>query len=372
MAAWGPNRAFLVTSPNVTFIPEIVQGIITVHLRDNGAFGKHDPIQWPQIHVSQYPYLAAIPKRPMADLSVAAADSAMWNDPSPDDFLEIPNTPVRRFGRFRPQFLNSLEPVVAQMSSKCSHYEPPRSTIDVGPLRQYAIEMTQAWQRLLHTSAPFRDQMLQLCTLRRFWLLCSAFMTFYYQFRQPPSATEPLPVNLGLMGAWTLDPCVAQIFFLLGIPVWFVRAPHVVTPDIRVARFVAIGSSDALCHAKFYGDEPVYRGLSGVRHLEVTLKSNVGLMCVPRGYRDLSTVPTATSSNPDDYISGSSSQRKPAYQVPATGPQPRPHRGSPSRPVHVHTGQGRYRPLPCKYLHACLCRVCPCLNIMCSRQQGCS
>ena len=355
VAAWGPDHSFLLTTPNANFIPEIVHGVVTVYLRDDGAVGKHDPTQWPQIYVSEYPYLAAIPKQPTLEPNATEDDSPFWNHPSPDHFLDIPNTPVRGFGQFRPDFLAPLEPLVTNMSTKCRQYQPPRPSIEVKPLQQFEMNMSQAWQRLLHTSSTFRDQMLQWCTLRRYWLLCSAFITFYDRLGLLTS-TACLPVNQRLMGAWTSDPRTAQALFSLGIPVWLARASHLVTPDVRVARFVGIMPADRLCHVKFHGDEVLYQGVAGIRHLELILESHFDLMCRPHsgknasGYRDISAVPTARILDPHEYRSISWGQQNPDARTRDV----REHRsrdwGGPSGPMRNHDGKARLRPSPCKSL----------------------
>ena len=117
-------------------------------------------------------------------------------------------------------------------------------------------------------------------------------MTYYDLVCQPPSP-QPLPVSRQLMGAWTSQPGVAQRLFALGIPVWLVRASHVVGPDVRVHTFVASSPPDALRHTKFHGSEPIYEGLAGEPHLAATFT-------VPM-YRDISWVPTANPVDPDDY-----------------------------------------------------------------------
>ncbi len=128
MAARALDGAFLVTSPNVAFIPEIVQGIVSVFLRDNGAFGKHDPTQWPQRFTSRFPYLAAIPK---GVVTTNHPHAAIWTlEPSQEQFLYLPNTPVRGFGRFCPQFLCTLEPLVRGISSRAREYVPRQSAVD--------------------------------------------------------------------------------------------------------------------------------------------------------------------------------------------------------------------------------------------------
>ena len=341
MAAWGPNNAFLVTSPNANFVPDIVEGIVTVYLCDDGAFGKHDPTQWPQLSVSQFPYFPAIPKRPT---TAPCPHAAIWDNPSPDDFMDIQNIPglVHGFGLLRPQFLEQLAPVVVTMMSKARRYVPPWPTVDALPLRRYELEMSRAWERLQHIVGTFRDQMLQLCQVRWYWLLSSAFITFYDRFcREIPA--EPLDVDENLMGAWTSDPGVVQTLSFMGIPVWLVRAPHLVSSHIRVAKLTGMSSTEALCHVKFFGGDAVYHGLAGARHLEVIFKSYWELTGSWRrvenvfGYHDISTVPTAAESGPSE---------------PTSRLQSSTLRGGPAShgPSHGYKSKARYRPRPCKSL----------------------
>ena len=131
VAAWGPNNAFLAMLPNANFIPDIVQGIIIVYMCNDGAFGRHNPMQWPQLYVLQFPYFPTIPKWPT---TTPCPHAAMWDNPSADDFVEIQNAPVHSFGLLQPQFLQQLAPVVVTMISKAYRYVAPWPTVDVLPL----------------------------------------------------------------------------------------------------------------------------------------------------------------------------------------------------------------------------------------------
>ena len=342
VAAWGPNNAFLVTSPNANFVPDIVQGIITVYMCDDGAFGRHDPMQWPQLYVPQFPYFPAIPKRPT---TAPCPHAVIWDNPSANDFVEIQNAPVHGFGLLQPQFLQQLAPVVVTMISKARGYVAPWPTVDALPLRRYELEMSRAWERLRHFAGTFRDQTLQLCKVRRYWLLCSAFITFYDRFcRDAPG--EPLDADHDLMGAWTSDPEVVQTLSSMSIPVWLIRAPHLVSPHIRVAKLIGMSSTEALCHVKFFGGDVVYRGLAGARHLEVTLKSCWELIgswhraSSASSYCDISTVPTTAESEPSE----------PTSTLQSCTPRGDPASHSPAShgPSRGRKSKARYRPRPCK------------------------
>ena len=352
-ATWGPENAFLVTTPNVPFIPEIVQGIVSVYLRDDGTFGKHDPTQWPQVFTARFPYLTAIPK---PSTTHTHPHTAIWSIPSPEQFVCLPNTPVRGFGRFCPEYLCSLEPLVREISSRARDYAPRQSTADLAHLRSYEVAMTRAWERLQAICATYRDQLLQVATVRRYWLLCSAFMT-YYDLVSRSVASQPLslPANRQLMGAWTTQPEVVQLLFTLGIPVWFVRASHLISSDIRVGAFVAPSPPKTLCRTKFYGSDPLYQGLSGEHHLEVMFKAQT--------YRDVSLIPTVNNMDPDDYytLPHADNQQARGYHDRASAPSfasgRQHHRSSNSKRGHFHgktnrprDKSSRSRYTPCRYL----------------------
>ncbi|THG97080.1 hypothetical protein EW026_g4855, partial [Hermanssonia centrifuga] len=57
-----PDDKYLVTSPNVDWIPRPVYGMVSVSLRHDARFGIHDPILWPQVFVKQsrYSWLCAV------------------------------------------------------------------------------------------------------------------------------------------------------------------------------------------------------------------------------------------------------------------------------------------------------------------------
>ncbi|KAI1783517.1 hypothetical protein LXA43DRAFT_903422, partial [Ganoderma leucocontextum] len=333
VAGWGPHGAFLITSPNVDYVPEIVEGIVAVHIRENGRFGKHDPILWPQVYASKYPYLVALPKGPSLPANEPAPSlppSPMSTPPSKDDFVVLPNTPIQAFGRFAPQYLDRLEPLVLNMSSKVRQYIPIPSTIDLEPLHRHEQDMTTAWHRVRFISATYRDQVVQLGAVQRYWLLCSAFMT-YYDLLYHSQRSQPLPLHSQLMGAWTSEPKVAQTLFGLGIPVWLVRASHVVSPDIRVGKVVPVVSADGLCHQRFYGVEPVYRGLAGAGHLQATFTSPA--------YADLSRIPTANISNPDDFCAMSNPQPPRHYASRVSGLQSGHRRSSRGGPASREVGR---------------------------------
>ncbi|THG93337.1 hypothetical protein EW026_g7873 [Hermanssonia centrifuga] len=92
-----PDSKYLVTSPNVDWIPRPSYGIVSVTLKHDAQFGIHDPILWPQVFVEQscYAWLCAVMRKPtdLHDLHMP-----MWLDISPVNFVPIGDCVVTSLG----------------------------------------------------------------------------------------------------------------------------------------------------------------------------------------------------------------------------------------------------------------------------------
>lgn len=95
---------FLITTLNTDFVPDIVQGVVDLILLVDGKYGPMDPIQWPQIFILQYPYLATIPKCIEIDHHWAP----VWQSPMLKDFTTLCGTPISSFGFLSTSFLAPL------------------------------------------------------------------------------------------------------------------------------------------------------------------------------------------------------------------------------------------------------------------------
>lgn len=152
--------------------------------------------------------------------------------------------------------------------------------------------MMAAWLQIQQILATFYDQVAQLGAVRQYWLLCSGFMTYYNLLGHPPGS-KSLPINCQLMGAWTSEPMVVQMLMALSVPIWFVHPSQIVSQKIHVVQFVSILSMDAVYHDKLPGEHSLYQGLVRANHLEAALASPT--------YADISCIPMAKISDPDDY-----------------------------------------------------------------------
>ena len=131
---------------------------------------------------------------------------------------------------------------------------------------------------------------------------------FYDQFCYD-TPSKPLDTDHDLMGTWTSDPKVVQILSSMGIPMWLIHAPHLMSPHICIAKLIRMLSTGALCHVQFFGGDVVHHGLAGAHHLEVTLKLCWELIgswhhaSSMSSYCSISTMPTTAELEPSKLTS---------------------------------------------------------------------
>ncbi|KAI0706308.1 hypothetical protein C8Q76DRAFT_629713 [Earliella scabrosa] len=276
-------------SPNMDFIPRIVQGDVSLTLMSDGRFGILDPILWPQIHSDQYAYLAAVRKTVPCHHRAAA----MWLDPTPDDFQELTGTPVRGLGFFAPTYVAHLDQLVQSILGEVRllQFSTPGTSHGHASVAWHELCMRQALSRLQVIPATFRDQSIQVRVLQRHWIMTEAFLEFNRLLQDDERACAPLPLQADMMGAWTTNPQVVHQYIRLGLPVWFLRrelhAP--VASESPIPSSLEPVSPSHICSEPLVPGCVLYHGLAGDGHLRQTIR---------RAHPYLDISPNVTVSNP--------------------------------------------------------------------------
>ncbi len=163
------------------------------------------------------------------------------------------------------------------------HTSDEESTEQDANFQWYVVAMRHALDRLRYMPATFRDQVIQVAQLQRYWLLANAYLEYQSRLRSASSDTSTAAdVAHGLMGAWSTDPKVVQHLMALGIPVWFCRDHHVVHGEVRRRSRVQIVDAQHINSVPFFGEEPLYRGLPGEAHLEATMRGSTVICLTPQ------------------------------------------------------------------------------------------
>ncbi|KAI0349354.1 hypothetical protein OH77DRAFT_1432151 [Trametes cingulata] len=285
-AAYTPDRIWVITTPNMSFVPLPPAGIMEVILRADYRYGIVDPIQWPQVYSPGYEYLCAIQQ----PLPAAHRLSPLWWTPSEDtDFERIQGSAIKCLGLLRPETIRPLGELVEEMSAVIADAVAARKDFVDDRLMWLETAMRHSQDRLHNFPCTFRDAAMQVREVQRYWLMSRAFVDYYSlckrsRERAIKGGGRP-PVNAGFMGAFTMDPSVVQTLFEAGIPVWWLRQDASILEDIVVIEIREVEQPRNIC-SRFGPDhgEVLYRGLVGTKHLQATARGG-------HTYRDISRAP---------------------------------------------------------------------------------
>ncbi|KAI0360934.1 hypothetical protein OH77DRAFT_738244 [Trametes cingulata] len=294
-AAYTPDRMWVVTSPNVPFVPMPPTGILEVVLRADYRYGLVDPIQWPQVYSPGYEYLCAI-QRP---LPATHRLSPLWWTPSEDaDFERVQGCTIKCLGLLRRESVRALGELVEEMSRLVADAVAAGKDFVDDRLMSLETAMRHSQDRLVNFPCTFRDAALQVRQVQRYWLMSRAFIDYYSVCKRGRERAirgdRAPPVDVRFMGAFTTEPGVVQCLFEAGIPVWWIRQDASILEEIVIIEIRDVDEPRNICQrvGSDHG-EVLYRGLVGTKHLQATVRGG-------HTYRDISRAPLLVV----DYVGG--------------------------------------------------------------------
>lgn len=213
---------WVVTSPNVDFVPQPALGVRTVGFCEDQRFGHEDPIQWPQIFATEYRHLTVVLRRPEDPNDPR---SIMWWDLGEEDFIRDPSIPVRFLGTVSHRRVQQLRIFVKEIERRVKAL-PPGSQAKGYRIFFTFTALRNAFERLSYP-ATLRDLTRQVVQVQRFYLESLAWFTWFIDMKSyfDNPLAEPIPCNRNYMGCFSSSPSEVQRLFHAGIPVWFLRRP---------------------------------------------------------------------------------------------------------------------------------------------------
>ena len=312
--AWSPAGNYLITSPNVTHVPTIVEGIVSVQLRQDGRFGHVDPTVAPQIYAARFAYMAAIRKGAPG----LPRYGALWSLPRHEDFSALLGCPITRLGFFTAAILQPLHDLTLELSERVHAYVARYPADDIRLLLWHEVLLQQALSRLRLLPASFGDQILQLVCFQRHYLLADAYLEYQSRLRAPPVLPPHEGSLTGYMGAWSSLPSEVDHLCSLGLPVWLVRSHTELLNLSTIGERVLCLPSSPGAESPPLGSVPLYEGLVGEKHLTAVVQARAQ-------YLDISHVPSVTrhqSIHPSPAISQRDAYRIRAENRLASGSRP--------------------------------------------------
>ncbi|KAK0477779.1 hypothetical protein IW261DRAFT_1420629 [Armillaria novae-zelandiae] len=224
---------FVITPNANTVMPRPPLGNREVYMRENYRYGFDDPLQWPQAFVPDYAHYACLcwrtpevndPLRPLY-LGVTEYD---WQEI--DDFAIVTSLGRMRRSTFRRLQAGCKAVIETVAGVECS-------AVVTANMRGHIIMLERLLARL--SDLPMSYQRMRLChaetqrVARELHALVQ-YMTLYKPLMDAPeSDAPPMPVDDGLVGAFSNDATTVQSFFKAGIPVWWIISIKEL-PGVRV------------------------------------------------------------------------------------------------------------------------------------------
>lgn len=221
--AYTADRKFIITTPNMTFVPQPVCGTLTISMMPDARFGSADPTHWPQVFEQQtrYPWMAVIQRKP---LRTDETRHVMWEQLRRHDFVPVQSSAVRGLGTVSATLRERLRSICEEAHSFKRALFKEYGVIN--ELNWLCTTMEHTLARL-QLPATFRDMVRQHACLQRFYIYTVAWLDWYIvhlrTYKLGASVQyERLPVHQ-LMGCITTSPIIAQGFFEVGAPIWYMR-----------------------------------------------------------------------------------------------------------------------------------------------------
>ncbi|OCH85163.1 hypothetical protein OBBRIDRAFT_740382, partial [Obba rivulosa] len=269
-AAKSSDGRFIITTPNMDFIPEPILGRQRVTKHMSGRYGVVDPIIWPQVFAGGDCAHFAVITRYIRDPRL----TGVWCNPIEKDFVPLRGCLIVTLGKLVPTALEMLQGLVDMADKKAKTYMRGQD-ISRAPtgLSFPVIAMKHTMVRLRDFPSTFRDVVRNVAELQRYFLYTIAWLHWQRlvedKLRDMGSLDipKPTPVHKWMMGCFTTDPVVAQKLYLVGIPVWLLREIDAMEPGVIIQN-VARKLLQPPVSGRLDPSAPtLYVGTVGIQHL---------------------------------------------------------------------------------------------------------
>ncbi|KAJ2911998.1 hypothetical protein MD484_g8421, partial [Candolleomyces efflorescens] len=218
---------WLVTSPNMDFIPEVPAGQRRIRARRDGRFGLDDRTLHPQFMYHGFDYMACIPRR-------CESLKLLWWTPTTDDAPSVEGNTIayqiRVLSPLRVRELREIEEECRKRGFGVLASNPSATMLSL--LIVHAEQCLQrletygiTFQSILETVADFQRTCLDIIAL------CNYLETFHPRTLPiSPEQNKIWPVDTSMMGIFTESLQAAQYFHRMGLPVWLVQPQFAVQP----------------------------------------------------------------------------------------------------------------------------------------------
>lgn len=228
------RKSHLITSPNMTYVPDVQLDDCVVHLRTNFRFGIDDCTQWPQWLRSSLPHLPAIPRRPSSMSPPHSRDfGVMWWTPKRSCFKlvegvegttagKLVGREIEELVRLKCDLVEEAHRIMTEIEGEKGDKGYAALVPGMGAtttfLRHGALGLTQC-------SAGFDQKRLELAEVQRAWLEVKGMTNYYRWKRERNDRGHAIPSGEPewCMGCFVDNANAASMYWAMGVPVWLVQ-----------------------------------------------------------------------------------------------------------------------------------------------------
>lgn len=240
---------WVITSPNVTFVPEPhIFEEEDILPRADSRFGLVDCFQWPQLYEKEYDHSVCIPRKgTLPTLDIA------WYNLTRDDFIILAGSKFA-VGTLRDATIKKFEDL-CRILIGCHHTLQTQSTAKV-VLRHRVASARHEVMWLRHHPLMFRDLVIFVAQLQHTLLDIHALLDYteilYPLLVTPPS--KPMRANPTWMGCFTKRTEICESLYFAGVPVWLVRHESLIPSTMNIVRPVRLTFPEDIVRAMYSED----------------------------------------------------------------------------------------------------------------------
>ena len=222
---------WVITSPNVDFIPQISIMKRALQPRRDGRFGLEDPTNAPQMFSPSFPFHTIMSRRPIDDNE----RRYLWKTVGLKDFIPVKGSVFSGLGVLCPEAVEKLARMRTRMEAVVQEYfEHPSPHAPTNQLKILVSQMRTTYQRIAYVPATYPDVVLAVSLFQRLWLEIDAWILYRRQYYDRIFEATPHSVDTGLMGAWSFHLHEVQKLYNAGIPTWWVRSEETIIEHTNI------------------------------------------------------------------------------------------------------------------------------------------
>jgi len=229
---------YVITSPNMRSVPLYYFDAQSLRARADGRFGLEDCWQHPQVWTEKFSFASAIMRKPVGIELEKHQFRHLWWNPCPADYVLLKGSAFADFGQLSQQCAEPLQEIQQKVSERM--WRMGEQIHIPTALRCFEASMRSTCTRLYDCPMTFRDVVGQVAEFQRLCLDLLGMMD-YLEIFNPRSVDEfsKHPADYTRIGCFTSNPEVVHRLFLAGLPVWFIRFDHALSPIIKIKSVTA-------------------------------------------------------------------------------------------------------------------------------------